>query len=72
VSSDGVRISVLVPASSAGLTSGSAPFSASVAGCRSRPSDVKSVRNGCWTSSDLVDVASVDGESAIVDSSALG
>ncbi len=68
----GVRMSVLVPASIAGLTSGRAVSSAWVAGVRLLPSAAKSVRNGCWTTSDRVDVVSVEGDRAIVDSSAPG
>jgi hypothetical protein len=54
------------------LISGNACSSDLVAGCKSFPNVVKSVKNGCCTRSELVDVVNVEGDSAIVDSSALG
>ncbi len=70
--SGGVRFKVVVPTSIAGLMSGNAARNSDVAGVRLRPSDAKSVKNGCCTFSDAVDTLNVDGDFAIVDSNACG
>ena len=63
---DGVRFSVCVPASIAGTNAGNASFKDAVAGVIAFPNVVRSTKNGCWTFSDSVDTASVDGDFAIV------
>jgi hypothetical protein len=63
---DGVRASVVVPASTAGLISGRDSLSSWVAGASCVPSVFRSARNGRWTFNDCVDTCSVDGDSAIV------
>ena len=70
--STGVRASVLVPASIAGLMSGSASLSSAVAGASWVPSVLKSARKGRWTASDWVLTCSVEGDLAIVDSRSEG
>ena len=70
--SDGVRFSVCVPASIAGTNAGNASLNDAVAGVIALPNVVRSTRNGCWTFSDCVDTASVDGDLAIVACRLLG
>ena len=67
-----MRASVCVPASIAGLSTGNVASSSAVAGVSCCPSVVRSARNGCSTVSESVPTASVDGDSAIDASSALG
>ena len=45
---------------------GSASFSCSLAGSRSRLKVARSTRNGCWNASDRVETSSVGGDSLIV------
>jgi hypothetical protein len=70
--SGGVRRSTVVPTSIAGLISGNAARNSALAGVKLRPNDAKSLRNGCWIFSDVVDTLNVDGDFAIVDSNAPG
>ena len=61
-----------IPTSSALLTVGSAPRSSAVAAVSSRPKAAESLRNGSWSCSDWVETSSVEGDLAIVSSSAFG
>ena len=70
LSSAGVRGSTRVPCSIAGLITGRVVRSDAVAGVSARPSVARSPRNGCCAASDWVETWSVEGDSAIVFSSA--